>query len=118
MEPLPDIAAVCARHFGEAARGGAARVLSIRFEIGEARHLVHVALGLLLVALVVAFALTEAPVWFWAVTLVALVLGGLMIIPIGGDEIQQLSVVEKDAAGEVKTREIMPVRFTKLEVAV
>ncbi len=44
--------------------------------------------------------------------------GGRMIIPIGGDEIQQLSVVEKDAAGEVKTREIMPVRFTKLEVAV
>jgi protein-L-isoaspartate(D-aspartate) O-methyltransferase len=44
--------------------------------------------------------------------------GGRMVIPIGGDEIQQLSVVEKDAAGEVKTREIMPVRFTKLEVAV
>ena len=40
-----------------------------------------------------------------------------MVIPIGGDEIQQLSVVEKDAAGEVKTREIMPVRFTQLEVA-
>ena len=44
--------------------------------------------------------------------------GGRMVIPIGGDEIQQLSVVEKDATGEVKTREIMPVRFTKLEVAV
>jgi len=44
--------------------------------------------------------------------------GGRMVIPIGGDEIQQLSVVEKDAAGEVKTREIIPVRFTKLEVAV
>ena len=44
--------------------------------------------------------------------------GGRMVIPIGGEDIQQLSVVEKDAVGEVKTREIMPVRFTKLEVAV
>ena len=44
--------------------------------------------------------------------------GGRMVIPIGGEDIQQLSVVEKDAAGELKTREIMPVRFTKLEVAV
>jgi protein-L-isoaspartate(D-aspartate) O-methyltransferase len=44
--------------------------------------------------------------------------GGRMVIPIGGDQVQQLSVVEKDAAGEVKTREIMPVRFTELEVAV
>jgi protein-L-isoaspartate(D-aspartate) O-methyltransferase len=44
--------------------------------------------------------------------------GGRMVIPIGGDQVQQLSVVEKGAAGEVKTREIMPVRFTELEVAV
>jgi protein-L-isoaspartate(D-aspartate) O-methyltransferase len=44
--------------------------------------------------------------------------GGRMIIPLGGDEVQQLSVVEKSATGEVSTREIMPVRFTQLEVAV
>ena len=42
--------------------------------------------------------------------------GGRIVIPIGGKEVQQLSVIEKSAAGEVQTREIMPVRFTELEV--
>jgi len=42
--------------------------------------------------------------------------GGRIVIPIGGKEVQQLSVIEKGAAGEVQTREIMPVRFTELEV--
>ena len=44
--------------------------------------------------------------------------GGRMVIPLGGEEVQQLSVVEKDSAGEVSTRVIMPVRFTRLEEAV
>ena len=44
--------------------------------------------------------------------------GDRMIIPLGGEEIQQLSVIEKSASGEVSTREVMPVRFTQLEVAV
>ena len=44
--------------------------------------------------------------------------GGRIVIPIGGKDVQQLSVIEKSAAGEVQTREIMPVRFTELEVAV
>ncbi|HKH26990.1 MAG TPA: protein-L-isoaspartate(D-aspartate) O-methyltransferase [Sphingomicrobium sp.] len=44
--------------------------------------------------------------------------GGRIVIPIGGKEVQQLSVIEKSAAGDVQTREIMPVRFTELEVAV
>lgn len=48
------------------------------------RHLIHIALGVLLVVLVWAFAVTVDPIWFWAITIVALVLGGLMIIPIGG----------------------------------
>ncbi|MDP1731976.1 MAG: NAD(P)(+) transhydrogenase (Re/Si-specific) subunit beta [Devosia sp.] len=48
------------------------------------RHLIHIALGLVLVALIWLFAVTADPIWFWAVTVVALVLGGLMIIPIGG----------------------------------
>jgi protein-L-isoaspartate(D-aspartate) O-methyltransferase len=42
--------------------------------------------------------------------------GGRMVIPLGGEDVQQLSVVEKSASGEVETREIMPVRFTQLEV--
>ena len=41
--------------------------------------------------------------------------GGRMVIPIGGDEVQQLSVIEKDAGGTVGTRAIMPVKFTRLE---
>ena len=44
--------------------------------------------------------------------------GGRIVIPIGGKEVQQLSVIEKRASGDVQTREIMPVRFTELEVAV
>jgi protein-L-isoaspartate(D-aspartate) O-methyltransferase len=44
--------------------------------------------------------------------------GGRIVIPIGGKEVQQLSVIEKSAGGDVQTREIMPVRFTELEVAV
>ena len=43
--------------------------------------------------------------------------GGRLVIPLGGDEIQQLSVVAKDENGEVTTRNIMPVRFTQLEEA-
>ncbi|MBL8591386.1 MAG: NAD(P)(+) transhydrogenase (Re/Si-specific) subunit beta, partial [Devosia sp.] len=48
------------------------------------RHAIHIALGLLLLVLIWAFAVTVDPLWFWAITVVALVLGGLMIIPIGG----------------------------------
>jgi len=44
--------------------------------------------------------------------------GGRMVIPLGGAEIQQLSVVERNGSGEASTREIMPVRFTQLELAV
>ena len=48
------------------------------------RHLLHIGLGVLLVALIVVFFLTANPLWFWAITALALVLGVLMIIPIGG----------------------------------
>jgi NAD(P) transhydrogenase subunit beta len=48
------------------------------------RHLINIALGVLLVVLIVMFAVTANPIWFWAVTIVALLLGVLMIIPIGG----------------------------------
>ena len=49
-----------------------------------ARHLVHLGLGVLLVVLVYLFAVTADPLWFWLITVVALALGVLMIIPIGG----------------------------------
>ncbi|MEO5773102.1 MAG: protein-L-isoaspartate(D-aspartate) O-methyltransferase [Sphingomicrobium sp.] len=43
--------------------------------------------------------------------------GGRMVIPLGGKEQQQLSVVEKLAADGFSVREIMPVKFTQLETA-
>jgi len=41
--------------------------------------------------------------------------GGRMVAPIGGQDIQQLSVIDKDAAGAISTRQVMPARFTQLE---
>jgi H+-translocating NAD(P) transhydrogenase subunit beta len=49
-----------------------------------ARHVIHIILGLVLVGLIVAFVYNPNPLWFWLITIVALALGGLMIIPIGG----------------------------------
>jgi NAD(P) transhydrogenase subunit beta len=48
------------------------------------RHLIHAGLGILLVVLIVIFYMTSNPIWFWLITAVALLLGVLMIIPIGG----------------------------------
>jgi protein-L-isoaspartate(D-aspartate) O-methyltransferase len=42
--------------------------------------------------------------------------GGRMVIPLGGEEVQQLSQIDKSPAG-VETRPILPVRFTRLETA-
>jgi protein-L-isoaspartate(D-aspartate) O-methyltransferase len=41
--------------------------------------------------------------------------GGKMVIPTGIAGAQQLLLVEKDAAGAVSTKEILPVRFAQLE---
>ncbi|UXN72127.1 NAD(P)(+) transhydrogenase (Re/Si-specific) subunit beta [Devosia neptuniae] len=49
-----------------------------------ARHALHIVLGLVLIGLVWAFVVTGNPWLFWLTTILALVLGGLMIIPIGG----------------------------------
>ncbi len=48
------------------------------------RHVIHSVLGIVLVALIVVFFYTSNPLWFWLITAVALLLGVLMIIPIGG----------------------------------
>lgn len=42
--------------------------------------------------------------------------GGTMVLPLGGEEVQQLSIVEKRTDGDTNIRSIMPVRFTRLEV--
>jgi protein-L-isoaspartate(D-aspartate) O-methyltransferase len=43
--------------------------------------------------------------------------GGRMVIPLGPQEVQQLSAVTKKADGTLSTRHVMPVRFTRLETA-
>ncbi|MAP18308.1 MAG: NAD synthetase [Aurantimonas sp.] len=48
------------------------------------RHLINIALGVIMVALVIGFAVTESHVMFWLIVLVALALGVLLIVPIGG----------------------------------
>jgi protein-L-isoaspartate(D-aspartate) O-methyltransferase len=43
--------------------------------------------------------------------------GGVMVIPLGAGEVQQLSVITKVRGGMLAVRSVMPVRFTKLETA-
>ena len=42
--------------------------------------------------------------------------GGRMVVPLGGKEVQQLSLIERKENGEVQTRAVLPVRFTQLEI--
>ncbi|MEQ8346075.1 MAG: NAD(P)(+) transhydrogenase (Re/Si-specific) subunit beta [Sneathiellaceae bacterium] len=49
-----------------------------------AQHMVNLALGILQVVLVVIFVVAEDPVVFWLMAILALILGVLIIIPIGG----------------------------------
>ncbi|MCF8495518.1 MAG: NAD(P)(+) transhydrogenase (Re/Si-specific) subunit beta [Alphaproteobacteria bacterium] len=48
------------------------------------QHVLNAALGALLLVLIVLLCITESGVFFWSIALVALALGVLMIIPIGG----------------------------------
>ncbi|WP_062227257.1 NAD(P)(+) transhydrogenase (Re/Si-specific) subunit beta [Aureimonas frigidaquae] len=48
------------------------------------RHLINLVLGAVLVLLVISFALTQSHLLFWLIVLVALALGVLLIVPIGG----------------------------------
>jgi protein-L-isoaspartate(D-aspartate) O-methyltransferase len=43
--------------------------------------------------------------------------GGRMVIPLGGKDVQQLSLVVKGSDGDMTIREILPTRFTQLETA-
>jgi NAD(P) transhydrogenase subunit beta len=49
-----------------------------------ARHIINIALGVLLVVCIALLVKTGLAGYFWAVTIIALVLGALLIIPIGG----------------------------------
>jgi protein-L-isoaspartate(D-aspartate) O-methyltransferase len=44
--------------------------------------------------------------------------GGRMVLPLGVAEAQYLTVVHKDADGSVDLREVIPVRFTRLETVI
>ena len=48
------------------------------------RHLINLGLAALLIVLIVAFCSTGSQILFWLITIVSLVLGVLIIIPIGG----------------------------------
>lgn len=43
--------------------------------------------------------------------------GGRMVIPLGGEDVQNLTVVSKDSSGELRSNPVMLVRFTRLETA-
>lgn len=44
--------------------------------------------------------------------------GGRMVLPMGPDDAQRLTVVSKDADGRATTRKLLPVRFTRLETVI
>jgi protein-L-isoaspartate(D-aspartate) O-methyltransferase len=43
---------------------------------------------------------------------------GRLVMPLGPGDAQQLAVIDKDAAGIVRRREVIPVRFSRLETVV
>src|SRR6202045_4435517 len=49
-----------------------------------ARHIINIVLGLALVFFIVGLVLSGSAIDFWLITILALVLGALLIIPIGG----------------------------------
>jgi protein-L-isoaspartate(D-aspartate) O-methyltransferase len=43
--------------------------------------------------------------------------GGRLVLPLGSEEAQFLTVIGKDEAGRLETRQLIPVRFSRLETA-
>ena len=42
--------------------------------------------------------------------------GGRLVMPVGTTDIQHLTVFDKQEGGTLTEREVIPVRFTKLEI--
>lgn len=42
--------------------------------------------------------------------------GGRLVLPLGSEDAQLMTVLDKDPAGQLKTRKFIPVRFSRLEV--
>jgi NAD(P) transhydrogenase subunit beta len=49
-----------------------------------ARHLLNIGLAIALIACIVLFCMEQSPVYFWAIVALSLLLGVLIIVPIGG----------------------------------
>jgi protein-L-isoaspartate(D-aspartate) O-methyltransferase len=43
--------------------------------------------------------------------------GGRLVLPLGPEKAQFLTVIDKDVAGQLETRQLIPVRFSRLETA-
>jgi protein-L-isoaspartate(D-aspartate) O-methyltransferase len=43
--------------------------------------------------------------------------GGRIVAPLGGEDVQQLSQIERKADGQIEIKPVLPVRFTRLETA-
>jgi protein-L-isoaspartate(D-aspartate) O-methyltransferase len=41
--------------------------------------------------------------------------GGRLVMPLGPEEVQRLTVIDKDASGRIEARTLIPVRFSRLE---
>ncbi|WP_445502819.1 protein-L-isoaspartate(D-aspartate) O-methyltransferase [Microvirga sp. G4-2] len=41
--------------------------------------------------------------------------GGRLVMPLGPEEMQRLTIIEKDGDGQTKVQELLPVRFSRLE---
>ena len=44
--------------------------------------------------------------------------GGRIVLPLGPDEVQRLTVVDKGADGQTSVGQLIPVRFSRLETVV
>ena len=50
-----------------------------------------------------------------AVLLEQLKPGGRLVMPLGPEEMQRLTIIEKDGDGQTRVQELLPVRFSHLE---
>ncbi|TIT71720.1 MAG: protein-L-isoaspartate O-methyltransferase, partial [Mesorhizobium sp.] len=41
--------------------------------------------------------------------------GGRLVLPLASEEVQFLTIIDKDAVGQLETRKLIPVRFSRLE---
>jgi protein-L-isoaspartate(D-aspartate) O-methyltransferase len=44
--------------------------------------------------------------------------GGRLVLPLGPADAQRLTVIDKDAVGQTRTRDLIPVRFSLLETVI